>query len=81
MKVKAHSTQKAKPLATMLAQSQQPSEPTLGHLCANSGVVSSSIDIQTSIRDWNHPVFHAGLLLPEVAISSNLSHRRLVLLL
>ena len=41
----------------------------------------SGIDIQTSTRDWNHPVFCAGSLLPEVAISSNLSHRRIVLLL
>ena len=44
--------------------------------------VSQTIDIQTSTRDWNHLVFRAGSLLPEVVIiPSNLSHRRLVLLL
>jgi len=30
---------------------------------------SQFIDIQTSIRDWNHPVFHAGSLLLEVILS------------
>ena len=39
------------------------------------------IDIQTSTWDWNHPIFRAGSLLPEVVLPSNLLLRRLVLLL
>ena len=34
------------------------------------------IDIQTSTQHWNHLVFCAGLLIPEVIISSKLSHRQ-----
>ena len=37
-----------------------------------------SIDIQTSTRDRNHPVFRAGSLLPEVIITLKISYRRLV---
>ena len=38
-----------------------------------SGDRSNHSYIQTSNRDWNHPVFRAGSLLPEVIISSKLS--------
>ena len=37
------------------------------------GFANQVIDIQTSTYDWNHLVFHARSLLPEVAISLNLS--------
>ena len=47
-------------------------------LCNNAAATAANfmpkvIDIQTSTQDWNHPVFRAGSLFLEVAISSNLS--------
>jgi len=44
-------------------------------LAGRQSLICTSIDIQTSTRDWNHSVFRAGSLLPEVAIPSHISHK------
>ena len=47
----------------------------------NNNNNNNNNNIQTSTRDWNHPVFRAGSLLPEVIIPSKLSDEQQLQLL